>query len=578
MKKKRLLIFISIMCAVNLSAQVTIGALEEPHNAAILDLSKVPSQKLGLLLPTVELVQLNLFNPLPGNSEQKLDAKGMVVYNKKTDFAENLFPGIHVWDGAKWGRIGCLPATITAHSPANKIATATDGTGVMLGITAADSPDLTYLWYSTSSASDYTGGTPISSATGASCSVTAATNDTYYYCVVTSSCNASADTSDVFTVNVVNLATLDPGSGRLSGRTAFDVAMENEGGTCGALSKRPNIDGVYADFTKPATNTRTYTFTPSGTVSNVRFVYVESEPGIVDSLIVNGDYSGAITGPSTCTATLYYDTELNDRVSGKTREQAFKVHVYAIYKSGEQDYSVKLTAEIQDCAFAGAYTTSGVWLEFMPYNLGADPDYATPEAQMAYTAASTDMTVYGGLYQWGRRTDGHQIRNSGTTPGPLDNSQPGDKFITVSSGTNWYNGDDPASDNLWTGATKGVNDPCPTGYKVPTMAQWRSIFNNTSNTNILYATINDDNNHNNWSWYSSGGTNGAYREGTLFLPAAGSRNHSGGNWSVTGSNGYYWSSSWNNTLSHLLYFDNSIVHLLNYGYRAFGFSVRCVAE
>jgi uncharacterized protein (TIGR02145 family) len=573
--KQKLIFFIFLMCAVNLSAQVTIGALEEPHNAAILDLSKVSSQKLGLLLPTVELVKLDLFNPLPGNSDQQLDAKGMVVYNKKTNFVENLYPGIHVWDGVKWGRLGCIPATITEYIP-GKIVSTTVGFPVTLGISAADSPGLTYLWHE-APGNDYTGGTPVNGATGASYSFLAST-DAYYYCVVTSSCNASTDTSDVFTVNVVNPATLDPGSGRLSGRTAFDVAMVNNNNTCGALSKRPNIDGVYADFSDEATNTRTYTFTPSGSVNNVRFAYVESVPGIVTGLSPNKDYSGnGIT--TTCTATLYYDTELNGRVSGKTREDAFKVDIYAIYESGGQDYSVKLTAEIQDCAFAGAYTTTGAWLEFMPYNLGANPDYATLEAQMAYSSPTgsgvTNSVIYGDLYQWGRRTDGHQKRNSGTTKTLAISNTPGNVgFITGSS--DWRSGG--GNNERWTDATKADNDPCPPGYKVPTIAQWRSIFNGGTG-NPTYATINTANTHNSWSWYSGGGTNGAYSGGRLFLPAAGHRYYSVGSLRYAGTEGYYWGSSVSGASAYSLYPDSSVVSLGYYNFpRAYGFSLRCVAE
>jgi hypothetical protein len=104
MKMKRLLIFISFMYAVNLSAQVTIGKLAEPHIAAVLDLSQVPSQKLGLLLPPVELEELDHFKP-PLATDPDLAAIGMVVYNTKDDFGKNICPGVHVWDGSNWKRL-----------------------------------------------------------------------------------------------------------------------------------------------------------------------------------------------------------------------------------------------------------------------------------------------------------------------------------------------------------------------------------------------------------------------------------------------------------------------------------------
>jgi uncharacterized protein (TIGR02145 family) len=317
---------------------------------------------------------------------------------------------------------------------------------------------------------------------------------------------------------------------------------------------------------------------------------VESESGIVTGLSPDEDYSGnGITTP--CTATLHYDTGLNARVSGKTREEAFKVYVYAIYESGGQDYSVKLTAEIQDCAFAGAYTASDVWLEFMPYNLGANPDYATLESQMAYTpdpntAASTDSTVYGGLYQWGRPTDGHQIRKHKTdqTSTPSTTTVPKHGQFIITTNTTNYNWYDHATagvttairDSLWTKASKADNDPCPTGYKVPTIAQWRSIFNGRTGTSNSYTDV--DGHGNDWTWESSTATKGAYSGSTLFLPAAGSRDSSDGSLSNAGSYGDYWSSSVIGTYAYTLRFSSSYVTLGNSYYsRAHGFSVRCVA-
>jgi hypothetical protein len=111
MRKKQLLIFISVMCAMNISAQVTIGKLAEPHKAAVLDLSQVESQNLGLLLSRVSLTGLTPFQLIDNPSEeQKEKAAGMVVYNE-AHVNDEVYPGIYVWDGAKWGRIddGTLP-------------------------------------------------------------------------------------------------------------------------------------------------------------------------------------------------------------------------------------------------------------------------------------------------------------------------------------------------------------------------------------------------------------------------------------------------------------------------------------
>jgi uncharacterized protein (TIGR02145 family) len=100
---------ILFMNATNISAQVTIGALEPPHAAAVLDLSQVNSQNLGLLMPRIELTALNSFSPLTGNEE---DAVGMWVYNTAYNpaydpaKAGSFCPGTYVWNGTGWNRTG----------------------------------------------------------------------------------------------------------------------------------------------------------------------------------------------------------------------------------------------------------------------------------------------------------------------------------------------------------------------------------------------------------------------------------------------------------------------------------------
>jgi uncharacterized protein (TIGR02145 family) len=327
---------------------------------------------------------------------------------------------------------------------------------------------------------------------------------------------------------------------------------------------------------------------------------VEPETGIVTSLTPDDNYSGDIS--TACTATLTY-ADVNDKASGTTRSEALKVDIYAIYESSGQDCAETLTAWIQDCACSGAYTTTGAWLVFMPYNLGANPAYATPEAQMDYPSvhaydpsdSSTDSTVYGAIYQWGRSRDGHQIRKYQTDQTNTQSSAtaPGhDKFIYIYE--NWYDytKDTDATtatrDSLWTDASKTDNDPCPIGYKVPTMAQWQSIFNGVTTTTSNADTAVSGHG-NNWSWKSTTATKGAYRDGTLFLPAAGNRAFSTGKLNNAGLNASYWSSTVDNTnsteaysrsyyLSYRLPLNSSSSEMkLAPYYRANGFSVRCVA-
>jgi uncharacterized protein (TIGR02145 family) len=188
-------------------------------------------------------------------------------------------------------------------------------------------------------------------------------------------------------------------------------------------------------------------------------------------------------------------------------------------------------------------STGRVWMD---RNLGA-----TQEA-----TSSTDADSYGDLYQWGRGTDGHQIRTSGTTTTLSSTDAPGnDKYIRppFSDPYDWRS---PQNGNLWQGVS-GVNNPCPTGYRLPTDAEWRAERATWSTNNAA----------------------GAFAS-PLKLPLAGHRNLFFGLNGV-GTTGYYWSSTANYFgqifQPSLLQFDsNSTFSITNYP--AMGMSVRCIQD
>jgi hypothetical protein len=114
-------------------------------------------------------------------------------------------------------------------------------------------------------------------------------------------------------------------------------------------------------------------------------------------------------------------------------------------------------------------TTGRVWMD---RNLGA--------TQVAVNQFDTNS--YGDLYQWGRRSDGHQCRNSVITNTLSSSVQPahGD-FI---GGFNyWLN---TPNNNLWQGIN-GVNNPCPSGYRLPTMQELHAERMSWSSQNMLGA-------------------------------------------------------------------------------------------
>ena len=107
------------------------------------------------------------------------------------------------------------------------------------------------------------------------------------------------------------------------------------------------------------------------------------------------------------------------------------------------------------------------WLD---RNLGAAGLPASP-------ASNTDATAFGDLFQWCRAADGHQIRTSTTYSGPVANSTNstsnawyGKFVISGSNPWDWLSSQLPNGNLWWNGSAAGANNPCPTGFHVPTLA------------------------------------------------------------------------------------------------------------
>jgi uncharacterized protein (TIGR02145 family) len=164
---------------------------------------------------------------------------------------------------------------------------------------------------------------------------------------------------------------------------------------------------------------------------------------------------------------------------------------------------------------------------------------------------TTDQNAYGDLYQWGRFTDGHQCRFSSTTATLSSVDQPAHgNFIINSSGNfDWRS---PQNANLWQGVN-GINNPCPSGYRIPT---------GTELTNEVQS----------WGAANNLGAFGSPLRWTL----AG-RRYPQGTMNGVGVNAYYWSSTAAGTLSSYLNFASGSANMSN-GSRGEGASVRCVKD
>ena len=200
-----------------------------------------------------------------------------------------------------------------------------------------------------------------------------------------------------------------------------------------------------------------------------------------------------------------------------------------------------------------------------------------------YKAANSEGKgfPYGKLYQWGRKYgQGYdesydesvpELMEGPVMPSVAQSEENKDKFYSVLESP--YDWSKVQKDDLWNSGTKDnpvktEYDPCPEGWRVPTYAELDELNNNYS------------------SFMTVGGQKGRYLCGDytyldnapqIFFPAAGYRSDDGGSARDRGYQGYYWSSRLYDTLANRLFFYGSDV-TMGSGFRARGFSVRCVQE
>ena len=200
--------------------------------------------------------------------------------------------------------------------------------------------------------------------------------------------------------------------------------------------------------------------------------------------------------------------------------------------------------------------TFGPTQTWMDRNLGA----------RRVATAINDVLSYGNYYQWGRPADGHEIYVwNGTTlttgrgfynatllEALATSDEPGHpNFILTNNNVTFYDWRSDNNNNRWATANQG---PCPTGYHVPTEAQWV-----TANA---FGTWN-----NNTDTYNS----------ALKLPSAGLRDRLDGSLGTQGTGGRYWSSTVDGTSARLLYFHSTAAFTYHFP-RAYGFTVRCLKD
>lgn len=132
-------------------------------------------------------------------------------------------------------------------------------------------------------------------------------------------------------------------------------------------------------------------------------------------------------------------------------------------------------------------STGKIWMD---RNLGAS----------RAAISKDDYQAYGCLYQWGRGNDGHASIewSSATTGTPVNgvtmvksssDTPPNALFITDDNFPGQWR--IPANINLWQGVN-GINNPCPSGFRIPTRPEMQAEFaaygvnNNTAAYNSIH--------------------------------------------------------------------------------------------
>jgi len=179
---------------------------------------------------------------------------------------------------------------------------------------------------------------------------------------------------------------------------------------------------------------------------------------------------------------------------------------------------------------------------WMDRNLGA----------LTIADSSNHYDAYGDLYQWGRLSDGHEDRSSGSTSTQSASDIPGHNNFIITSfwPQDWRN---PGNDNLWQGLN-GSNNPCPDGFRIPTEAEWTAERA---------------------SWVSDNAA-GAYNS-PLKLSMGGFRYYTTGNLVAEGTAGNYWASTIDGPVSRSFNIAAGSAGLYSDG-RAEGFSIRCIKD
>lgn len=144
------------------------------------------------------------------------------------------------------------------------------------------------------------------------------------------------------------------------------------------------------------------------------------------------------------------------------------VRTYTVWR-GASAYGYWVGSSYSGSPYYSALKKGGYW--WAPVNCGAK----------RIPTSGSDTYGQGNLYQWGRKDETNL--GSNTSSGPISNSTPNNNVFYLKSDGPW-DWLAPQNSSLWNGTSKGSNDPCPAGWRVPTISEL-GTFNSGSTSNQL---------------------------------------------------------------------------------------------
>ena len=285
---------------------------------------------------------------------------------------------------------------------------------------------------------------------------------------------------------------------------------------------------------------------------------VTQEPALGGTSAVATGTTGAFTAPITglTAATTYYVRAYATNANGTSYgNQVTFTTTAAPVVGGPVGGSATCDGSLPTAVVTITSSTGKIWMD---RNLGAS---------RAATNVK-DFEAYGCLYQWGRGNDGHASINwvmgeaddwgnnagsavNGSTYTLSNSDTPGDAIFIKDETSMPYDWRSPKNDNLWQGVS-GINNPCPSGFRIPTRPEWQAEI----------------------AAYSITGPTSAYSS-IHKLPLAGDRAFDSGSVRDQGVDMGFWTSTVDGGDAHRVLIQSGAVYTNSAG-RAGGHSVRCI--